>query len=147
MKIGANSIRMGNVLEHNGKVYVVIKNPEHTMPGKGGAFVQVSMKEIPSGIKVNERFRASEDVERVRLDQKSYQYLYADEDFIYLMDNETYEQIQIDKSMLEKKSLYLQEGMIIMVESHEGIPLRIELPATVELAVIETDPVVKGQTA
>jgi len=147
MKIGANSIKMGNVLELNGKLYVVIKPPEHTKPGKGGAFVQASMKEILTGIKVNERFRSSEDVERVRLDQKSYQYMYSDEDFVYLMDNETYEQIQVDKEMLEKKVLYLQEGMMVTVELHESVPIRIELPATVDLLIQETEPVVKGQTA
>ena len=147
MKIGANSIRMGNVLEHHGKLYVVIRPPEHTMPGKGGAFVQVSMKEIITGIKVNERFRSSEDVERVRLDQKSYQFLYMDDDYIYLMDNETYEQIQVDKTMLDKKALYLQEGMVVTVELHESMPIRIELPAIANLVIAETEPVVKGQTA
>lgn len=147
MKIGANSIRMGNVLEHNGKLYVVIKTPEVTMPGKGGAFVQVSMKEVQTGTKVNERFRSGEDVEKVRLDQKENQFLYLDDDFVYLMDNETYEQIQIDKSMLDKKIAYLKEGMNIIVEFHDNNPIRVELPATVDLEVMETEPVVKGQTA
>jgi len=147
MKISAIQIRMGNVLEYNGKLYQVIKTPEHTMPGKGGAFVQVSMKEIPGGTKVNERFRSSEDVERVRLDQKSYQFLYADDDFIYLMDNESFEQIQINKAIMEKKVAYLQEGMIVTVESHESTPLSVALPATVDVVIAETEPVVKGQTA
>ncbi|MCH9753498.1 MAG: elongation factor P [Alphaproteobacteria bacterium] len=147
MKINANSIRMGNVLEHNGKLYVVIKTPEHTMPGKGGAYVQVSMKDLQTGTKVNERFRSSEDVEKARLDQKENQFLYSDEDFIYLMDNESYEQIQVDKSMLDKKIAYLQEGMNVVVEFYETTPIKIELPSTVNLEVSETEPVVKGQTA
>jgi elongation factor P len=138
---------MGNVLEHNGKLYVVIKPPEHTMPGKGGAFVQVSMKEITTGTKVNERFRSNEDVEKARLDQKENQFLYADDDFIYLMDNESYEQIQVNKVMLEKKIAYLQEGMNVTVEFYENTPIKIELPTTVNLEVSETEPVVKGQTA
>lgn len=147
MKINANSIRMGNVLEHNNKLYVVIKPPEHTMPGKGGAFVQISMKEIKTGIKVNERFRSSEDVEKVRLDQKEHQFLYMDDDHVHLMDTETFEQIQVDKEMLGDKALYLQEEMKVMVEFHESAPIRIELPSTANLMVSETEPVVKGQTA
>lgn len=147
MKVNANSIRMGNVLEHNGKLYIIIKPPEHTMPGKGGAFVQVSMKDIKTGTKVNERFRSSEDVERVRLDQKDHQFLYMDDDYIYLMDNESYEQIQVDKEILDDKALYLQDGMIVTVEMHENSPIKIALPSTVNLVVAETEPVVKGQTA
>ncbi len=147
MKINANAIRMGNVLERNNKLYVVIKPPEHTMPGKGGAYVQISMKEIRTGTKVNERFRSSEDVEKVRLDQKQHQFLYRDDDYIHLMDTENFEQIQIDKEMVGNKALYLQEEMLVTVEFHEATPIRIELPSTANLVVSETEPVVKGQTA
>ena len=93
MKVNANSIRVGNVLEHQKRLWRVAKK-EHTMPGKGGAFVQVELKDIVSGSKLNERFRSSENVEVARLDQKPYQYLYTDGDMLTLMDNETYEQNQ-----------------------------------------------------
>ena len=147
MKIGANAIRLGNILEHNGKLYIVTKPPEHTMPGKGGAFVQVEMKDVVHGTKVNERFRSSENVERVRLDEKEYQYLYADDQFIIVMDNESFEQISVDKKLLGDKTAYLQENMTITMESYEDKPMKITLPETVVLTVAETEGVVKGQTA
>jgi elongation factor P len=146
MKINANSIKSGQVLEHNGKLFVVSKNPEHTMPGKGGAFVQVEMKDLKAGTKINERFRSSENVTKAFLDQKEYQFLYMD-DFIHLMETETFEQIQVNKDLLKSKARYLQENMKVKVSLHEGIPVIIELPATVVLTIEETEPVVKGQTA
>jgi elongation factor P len=146
MKINANSIRAGNILVHNGKLYVVSKTPDHTMPGKGGAFVQVEMKDLKTGTKINERFRSSEDVEKAFLDQREYQFLYID-DFINLMDTESFEQVQINKDLLGDKIGYLQEDMKVKVSLHEGKPIVIELPATVVLTIAETEPVVKGQTA
>ena len=146
MKINANSIRSGYILEYNGKLYIVSKTPEHTMPGKGGAFMQVEMKDINTGTKINERFRSNEYVTKAHVDQKEYQFLYLD-DFINLMDSETFEQIQIDKSILGNKVNYLKENMKIKVDFHETNPINIELPPTVVLTITETEPVVKGQTA
>jgi elongation factor P len=147
MKINANSIRAGNVLEHNGRLCVVTRTPDHTMPGKGGAFVQVEMKDIKTGTKITERFRSSEDVERVRLDQKEYQFLFLDDNHLNLMDTETFEQIMIDKELIGEKLAYLQDGMIIIVELYEDTPIKISVPDTVVLRVAETEPVIKGQTA
>jgi len=147
MRINANSIRAGHVLEYNGKLCVVSKTPEHTMPGKGGAYVQVEMKDLKTGTKFNERFRSSEDVEKVRLDQKECKYLYSDDEFLYLLDNESFEQVQINKDMIGDKIAYLQEDMNIDVEFHEGNPLKVALPDSVVLEIKETEPVVKGQTA
>lgn len=147
MKINANSIRAGNVLEYNGKLWVVSKTPEHTMPGKGGAFVQVEMKDVKTGVKLNERFRSSENVERVRLDQNDYQYLFGDDDTVTLMETESYEQIAVNRELLGDAAVFLQDGMIVTVESYEGSPLSVSLPDTVVLTITEADPVVKGQTA
>ncbi len=146
MKIDGVSIRVGNVLEHKGELWVVVKT-QHVKPGKGGAFNQVEMKDIRNGTKLNERFRSSESVERVRLDQKEYQYLYEDGDKLVFMDQETFEQIDIGKEMLEDRLAFLEENMEVTLELYEGEPISVALPAQVTLEVQETEPVVKGQTA
>ncbi|MEQ9115431.1 MAG: elongation factor P [Rickettsiales bacterium] len=147
MKIIANSIRAGNVLMHNNRLYVVAKTPDHTKPGKGGAFVQVEMKDLKTGNKLNERFSSTENVEKVRLDQKEYQYLYIEDNKVSLMDLESYEQIEIPVELLGDKKSFLQDGMQVAVESYEGSAISVELPETVVATVVETEPVVKGQTA
>ncbi len=146
MKINANTVRIGNILEYQGRLWRVARR-EHTMPGKGGAFVQLELKDIQSGTKLNERFRSGEDVEVARLDQKKYQYLYTDGGNIALMDNGTYEQIEISRELLGEQEAFLQDGMEVEVEFHEGKPLGISLPEQVELEVVETEAVIKGQTA
>lgn len=146
MKIDGVSIRPGNVLQHKNRLWVVTKT-QHTQPGKGGAYMQVEMKDIRDGTKLNERFRSSESVERVRLDQKDYQYLYDDGDMLHFMNNEDFEQITLSKELVGERAAFLQEGMIVTVESFENEPLSVALPDTVEVEVLEADPVVKGQTA
>ncbi|MDB3954142.1 elongation factor P [Alphaproteobacteria bacterium] len=147
MKIDGNEIRPGNVIEHQGRLWRAIKT-QHVKPGKGGAFLQVELKELRDGTKLNERFRSSETVERVRLDQKDFQYLYAEGDAHTFMDNETYEQVSLDKVMIGEEAVaYLQDGMTVSIESFEGSPISIALPDTVILEVVEADAVVKGQTA
>jgi elongation factor P len=146
MKINGNEIKPGNVLLHNGDLYVAVK-VSHVKPGKGGAFAQVEMKGIVNGTKLNERFRSSETVERVRLEQKDYQYLYEQGDMLVFMDNETYEQIELPKDFVGERAAFLQDGMIVTVESYEEKPLGVSLPDTVVLEVTEADAVVKGQTA
>ena len=147
MKIDGNEIRPGNVIEHQGRLWRAIKT-QHVKPGKGGAFLQVELKELRDGTKLNERFRSSETVERVRLDQKDFQYLYAEGDAHTFMDNETYEQVSLDKMMIGEEAVaYLQDGMTVSIESFEGSPISIALPDTVILEVVEADAVVKGQTA
>ncbi|AVX03318.1 elongation factor P [Maritalea myrionectae] len=146
MKLNGNEIRPGNVIQHKGALWVAVK-VQSVKPGKGGAFAQVELKDIVSGTKLNERFRAAETVEKVRLEQKDYQFLYAQGDMLVFMDNESYEQLELPIEFVGDRADFLQDGMNVTVESHEGKPLGISLPQFVTLAVAETEPVVKGQTA
>lgn len=146
MKISANDIRVGNVLEFEGKLWVVLKTM-HTQPGKGGAYMQVEMKEIKAGTKTNTRFRSSETVTKVSLDQVTYQYLYESDDMIELMDKTTYEQISLSKALLGDDVAFLQEGMDVNVEFYGEEAISMVLPDTVIMAIAECEPVVKGQTA
>ncbi len=146
MKINGNEIRPGNVVEHKGGLWVAVKT-SHVKPGKGGAFAQVELKNLIDGTKLNERFRSSETVERVRLEQKNYQYLYGEGDMLVFMDTETYEQIELHKDFVGERAAFLQESMEVVVESHEGRPIGISMPDQVTLEVRETEPTIKGQTA
>jgi elongation factor P len=146
MKINGNEIRPGNVIQHKNGLWVAVKT-QAVKPGKGPAYAQVELKNLVDGTKLNERFRASETVERVRLEQKDYQYLYAEGDMLTFMDTDTYDQIQLPRDFLEDRAAFLQDGMTVTVESHEGKPLGVTLPDQVTLEVVEADPVVKGQTA
>jgi len=147
MKINGNAIRPGNVIEHQGKLWRAVKI-QHTQPGKGGAYLQVELKDLKTGSKLNERFRSSETVEKVRLDQKDYQFLFADGDLYTFMDTENYDQIAITADLIgEDQVPFLQDGMAVMMESYEGDVIGIALPDTVVLEVTEADAVVKGQTA
>jgi elongation factor P len=146
MKINGNAIRPGNVIEHKGRLWLAVKT-QHTQPGKGGAYMQVELKDIRTGTKLNERFRASESVERARLDEKEYQFLYAEDEQLTFMDSETFDQITLDAVLVGEQRDYLQDGMIVTVKSYEGEPLSIRLPDTVVATIVETEAVVKGQTA
>jgi elongation factor P len=146
MKINGNEIRPGNVIQHKGALWVAVKT-QHVKPGKGPAYAQVELKNAIDGTKLNERFRSSETVERVRLEQKDYQYLYAEGDMLTFMDTDTYDQIQLPRDFLEERAAFLQDGMTVSVESHEGRAIGVTLPDQVTLQVVEADPVVKGQTA
>jgi elongation factor P len=127
-------------------LWVAVKTA-HVKPGKGGAFAQVELKNVVNGSKLNERFRSSETVERVRLEQKDYQYLYDQGDTLVFMETETYEQIEMPKDFLGDRAAFLKEGMMVVVDSYEGKPIGVALPDQVTLEVVEADPVVKGQTA
>ncbi len=146
MKINGNSIRPGNIIEHQGKLWVAVKI-QHTQPGKGGAYLQVELKDIRSGTKMNERFRSSETVERVRLDEMEYQFLFASGDDLTMMDMETFEQLTVPAALVGDSLPYLVDGMMVTVSSHEGAIVSISLPETIAMEVVEADPVVKGQTA
>ncbi|WAP68835.1 elongation factor P [Jiella pelagia] len=146
MKINGNEIRPGNVIEHNGGLWVAVKTA-HVKPGKGGAFAQVELKNLIDGTKLNERFRAAETVERIRLEQKDYQFLYAEGEMLVFMDSETFEQLELQQDFVGERSAFLQDGMVVTVESHEDRPIGIKLPDQVVLTIVEADPVVKGQTA
>jgi elongation factor P len=146
-KINGNEIRIGNVIEHQGSIWVAVKT-DHVKPGKGGAFAQVELKNLIDGRKLNERFRSSETVEKIRLEQKEYQYLYDSGDTLTFMDGTSYEQIELGKDWVGEDLVpYLQEGMEVTIEFHEERPIGITLPQHVTLEVADTEPVVKGQTA
>ena len=146
MKINGNALRVGNVIDHNGRLWVTVKT-QAVKPGKGGAFNQVELKDLRNGSKLNERFRADEQVERVRLDQQKAQFLFQDENIFTFMDSETFDQIEIETSLLGDQAIFLQDGMEVMIELYEGDPLSVVLPDTAAYEVVEADAVVKGQTA
>ncbi|KJS13800.1 MAG: elongation factor P [Hoeflea sp. BRH_c9] len=146
MKINGNEIRPGNVLEHNKSLWAVIKT-NAVKPGKGGAFNQVELKNLIDGTKLNERFRASETVERIRLEQKDFQFLYEQGESLVFMDLESYEQLELQKDFVGDRRAFLQDGMMVTVELYEDRPIGIALPDHVTLMITEADPVVKGQTA
>jgi elongation factor P len=146
MKINGNEIRPGNVIEHNGSLWAAVKT-NAVKPGKGGAFNQVELKNLLDGTKLNERFRASETVERVRLEQKDFQFLFEQGDMLVFMDNESYEQLELQKEFVGDRAAFLQDGMMVTVELYEDKPIGISLPDYVTLTIAEADPVVKGQTA
>lgn len=146
MKVNAITLRAGNVIEHNGKLWVVTKN-ELNQPGKGASVSQIEMRDIRSGNKDNVRFRTQETVERVRLEQSDYQYLYAEGDDFHFMNQETFEQIMVNTDVIGAPASFLQEGMIVEVETYEGEPLGVRLPTHVTMEITEAEPVIKGQTA
>ncbi len=147
MKIDGNETRPGNVIEHQSRLWRAVKI-QHVKPGKGGAYLQVELRDVRDGTKLNERFRSAETVERVRLEQNEYQFLYSDSEQYTFMDQETYEQVTLDSSILgPEQSQFLQDGMIVTIESYEESHIGISLPDRVTLEVTEADAVVKGQTA
>ncbi len=145
-KINGNEIRPGNILDHNGGLWIAVK-VAHVKPGKGGAFAQVEMKNLRNGSKLNERFRAVDKVEKVRLEQKDQQFLYENDGMLVFMDTETYEQIELPADILGDRRPFLQDGMTIQIEYHESEALNAALPPRVTCVVKETEPAVKGQTA
>lgn len=145
-KINGNEIRPSNILEHNGGLWVAVK-VSHVKPGKGGAFAQVEMKNLRNGSKLNERFRAADKVEKVRLDQKDQQFLFETDGMLTFMDLETYEQIELPADILGDRRPFLQDGMTVKIEYHEDEALSASLPQKVICKVVETEPAVKGQTA
>ena len=145
-KINGNEIRPGNILEHDGGLWGAVK-VSHVKPGKGGAFAQVELKNLRDGRKLNERFRSEDKVERVRLDQKDQQFLYETDGKLVFMDNETFEQTELDADLLGDRRPFLQDGMIATVEYYGEEALSVSIPQKVTCTVAETEPVVKGQTA
>lgn len=145
-KIIASSVRKGNVLEIDGKLCVVLK-AENIHPGKGTPVTHLEMRRISDGVKVTERYRTTEQVERAYLEEKDYNYLYEDDTGFTFMHPETFDQIQVPKEIVGEQAVYLQEGMTCTLSLYEGNPIAIELPQRVTFEIVEADPVVKGQTA
>jgi elongation factor P len=146
MKISGVDIRPGNIIEYEGGIWRAVKI-QHTQPGKGGAYMQVELKNLIDGRKNNVRFRSAETVERVRLDTKDYQFLFADSDMLTFMDKDNYEQISLPRDLLGDASAFLQDGMDVVMELYNDKPISVQLPDQVEATIVEADAVVKGQTA
>jgi elongation factor P len=146
MKQQANQIRAGQVIEHEGRRWTVLKQQIIT-PGKGGAFIQVEMRDLKSGNKTNERWRTADTVERLLTEEKEFSYSYTDGTNMVLMDNETFEQTFVPVALLGDAAAFLQDNMPVTVDLVEGEPVAVHLPPTAVLQVVEADPVVRGQTA
>lgn len=145
-KIAGNEIRPGALIEHQGGLWVAVKT-QAVKPGKGGAYNQVELKNVVTGTKLNERFRADESVEEVYLEKKDFQFLYASGETLTFMDLDSYEQIELAADFVGDQAQFLQDGMKVLVQLHEGRPIGIKLPLQVVLEVVEADPVLRGGTA
>jgi elongation factor P len=146
VKVIASSVRKGNVLDIDGKLCIVMK-AENIHPGKGTPVTHLDMRRISDGVKITERYRTTDQVERAYLEDKTYNYLYEDDMGFTFMEPETFEQITVPKDVIGEQSVYLQENMPVSISLHEGVPVSVELPQRVTFEVVEADPVVKGQTA
>ncbi|KQM64868.1 elongation factor P [Sphingomonas sp. Leaf17] len=146
MKINAVEIRPGNILEYEGGIWRAVKI-QHTQPGKGGAYMQVELKNLIDGRKNNVRFRSAESLEKVRLDTVDFQFLFREGDTLTFMDKVNYEQITLDADILGEAAAFLQDGMDVVMELWEERPISVQLPDTIEALIVEADAVVKGQTA
>ncbi|TWI33270.1 elongation factor P [Paracoccus sulfuroxidans] len=145
-KINGNEIRPGYIIEHDGGLWAAVK-VNHVKPGKGGAFAQVELKNLRDGRKLNERFRSEDKVEQVRLDTKDQQFLYESDGKLIFMDNITFEQTELDADLLGDRRPFLQDGMVATMEYYGDEALSVRLPQKVICRIVETEPVVKGQTA
>jgi elongation factor P len=146
LKVIASSIRKGNVIEQDGKLYVVL-SAENIHPGKGTPVSQIEMRRISDGVKVSERYKTTDQVEKATIEDRNYNYLYEDPDGFHFMNNETYDQILVPKDVVGTAAPYLQENMTVKLSMHDVTPVAIQLPQRVTLEVVETEPVTKGQTA
>jgi elongation factor P len=146
MKINGNEIRPGMMIEYDGGLWIAVKTMA-VKPGKGPAYNQVEAKNIVDGRKLNNRFGSDEKVERFRLEQKDFQYLYRQGDMLVFMDSDTYEQIELSEEFVGERAAFLQDGMKVTLDMHEERPIGIKLPDQVVLQIVEADAVMKGQTA
>lgn len=146
MKVIASSLRKGNVVELDGKLYAVLK-AENFHPGKGTPTTSVDMRRISDGVKVAERWRTTEMVEKATVDEREYDFLYADGEGFHFMEPATYEQIAVHPDVVGEDSVFLSDSIKVYLRTFEGAAIAMELPMRVTLEVAETEPVVKGQTA
>jgi len=145
-KIAGNEIRPGALIQHDGGLWMAVKT-QAVKPGKGGAYNQVELKNVVTGTKLNERFRADEGVEEVYLEKKDFQFLYASGDTLTFMDTDTYDQIELNADFVGDQAQFLQDGIKVLVQTYDGKPIGIKLPLQVTLEVTDADPVLRGGTA
>ena len=146
MKVAASSLRKGAVVDMDGKLYVVL-TAENIHPGKGTPVTQLNMRRIADGVKVSERWRTTEQVERAFVDDRNYNFLYQDGEGYHFMQPETYDQVVVSEETVGDSAPWLTDGMSVVLSVHEGVPIAMELPRTVTFEIAETEPSVKGQTA
>ena len=146
MKVAASSLRKGNAIEIDGRLYVIL-NSENIHPGKGTPVTQMDMRRISDGVKVSERYRTTEQVERAFVDERSFTYLYQDGDGYHFMNPESYDQITVTPEIVGDGAPYLQDGMTVTLSVHNDVAIALDLPARVTLEIVETEPAVKNQTA
>ena len=146
MKISANEVKPGMIIEHKNDIWNVLKT-QHVKPGKGGAFNQVELKSVIKGTKLNERFRSNESIEKAEVDEKNFNFLYSDDQNSYFMDNISFEQISMKNELIGEKIKILKENLEVTISLLDERPLSIELPKNILCIVETTDAVVKGQTA
>jgi elongation factor P len=146
LKVIASQVRKGNVVEVDNQLFVVL-TAENFHPGKGTPTTQIDMRRISDGVKVSQRYKTTEQLERAFVDEHDYQYLYQDGDGYTFMNGENFEQVTVPKDVIGDLAPYLQENMTVHLSLHNGIPIAIELPQRVTLEVVETEPTMKGQTA
>ena len=142
----ASNVRKGNVIEKDGKLYVVL-TAENIHPGKGTPVTQFEMRRISDGVKINERYKTTDSLEKAFIDERTHTYLYHDGNHYIFMDPETFDQVSVLESIIGEGAPFLLENMEVRLSLYNGTPVAIELPARVTLEVTETEPVVKGQTA
>jgi elongation factor P len=146
LRVIASSIRKGNVIEQDGKLYVVV-TAENIHPGKGTPVSQIEMRRISDGVKISERYKTTDQVEKATIEERNFTYLYEDGDGFHFMNPETYDQVQVSKDVIGDAAAYLQESMTVKLSTHDVNVVSIALPQRVTLEVVETEPVTKGQTA
>ena len=146
MKVIASSLRKGNIVDIDDKLYVIL-SAENIHPGKGTPVTQIDMRRISDGVKSSLRFKTTDQVERAHVEDREYQFLYHDGDGFHFMNMESYDQITLQDDIIGDQAAYLQAEMKVMLSVHEGTPVAIELPQRAVLEVVETEPTVKGQTA
>jgi elongation factor P len=146
VKVIASQLRKGNIVDIDGKLYVVL-TAENFHPGKGTPTTQVDMRRISDGVKTSQRYKTTDQVERAHVEDHEFSFLYKDGDGFHFMNQENYEQVQVAADVVGDYEKYLQEGMLVNLQMHEGIAVSIEIPQKVTLEITETEPAMKGQTA
>ena len=145
-KVLASSLRKGNVVDLDGRLYVIL-TAQNIHPGKGTPVTQMDLRRISDGVKISERWRTTEQIERAFVEEKEHTFLYEDAEGLHFIDPESYDQVVLPKDVLGDQSVFLVDGMPVRLSLHNGIPIAAELPQRVTLEVVETEPTVKGQTA
>ena len=146
MKVIASSLRKGNIVDLDGRLYVVL-TAENFHPGKGTPTTQIDMRRISDGVKVSERWRTTEQVEKAQVDDRDYDFLYEDSEGFHFMEPNTYEQVAVSEDVIGDQKVFLVDGLRVSLKTHEGVAIAIELPMKVTVEIVETEPVMKGQTA